>query len=57
MEEFRRVAAFNRLCGVDVKEIGARDVRTLFPLCKVDDVEAGFYVEDDGRVNVKRTAL
>lgn len=49
--EFRRVAAFNRKCGVDVQEISAREVKELFPLCRTDDVLAGFYVKDDGRVN------
>src|SRR5215203_5102479 len=51
LEEFRRVAAFNRYCGIDVQEISPREVRDLFPLAKVDDIEAGFYVKDDGRVN------
>ena len=51
LEEFRRVAAFNRYCGIDVQEISPRQVRELFPLAKVDDIEAGFYVKDDGRVN------
>lgn len=51
LEEYRRVAAFNRLCGVDVQEIGPSEVQGLFPACRVDDVLAGFYVESDGRVN------
>jgi len=51
LEEYRRVAAFNRYCGVDVHEISAAEVGTLFPLARTDDVLAGFYVEDDGRVN------
>ena len=51
LEEYRRVAAFNRLCGVDVHEIGPAEVEELFPLCRVDDVRAGFYVPTDGRVN------
>ncbi len=51
LEEYRRVAAFNRKCGVDVQEISAREVQSLFPVCKVDDVIAGFYVPTDGRVN------
>jgi glycine cleavage system aminomethyltransferase T/glycine/D-amino acid oxidase-like deaminating enzyme len=50
-EEYRRVAAFNRKCGVDVKEISPAEVKSLFPLCETDDLLAGFYVEDDGRVN------
>jgi heterotetrameric sarcosine oxidase gamma subunit len=51
LEEYRRVAAFNRYCGVDVHEISAREVRDLFPLAKTDDILAGFYVKEDGRAN------
>ena len=51
LEEYRRTAAFNRMCGVDVHEIGPEEVQRLFPMSRVDDVLAGFYVEDDGRVN------
>ncbi|HWZ61507.1 MAG TPA: FAD-dependent oxidoreductase [Steroidobacteraceae bacterium] len=49
--EYRRVAAFNRYCGVAVEELSPREVLELFPLARVDDLEAGFYVKDDGRVN------
>ena len=51
LEEFRRVAAFNRYCGIDVQELSPRQVGDLFPLAKVDDIEGGFYVKEDGRVN------
>ena len=51
LEEYRRVSAFNRFCGVDVHEISAREVADLFPLARVDDVLAGFYVAEDGRAN------
>jgi heterotetrameric sarcosine oxidase gamma subunit len=51
LEEYRRVAAFNRYCGVDVQEISAREVKNLFPLAQVEDILAGFYVKEDGRVN------
>lgn len=51
LEEYRRVAAFNRYCGVDVHELSPREVQELFPLARVDDIEAGFYVKEDGRVN------
>jgi 4-methylaminobutanoate oxidase (formaldehyde-forming) len=51
LEEYRRVAAFNRFCGVDVHEISAREVAQMFPLARTDDVLAGFYVEGDGRAN------
>lgn len=51
LEEYRRVAAFNRHCGVDVHEISAAQVRELFPLARTDDVRAGFYVAEDGRAD------
>jgi glycine cleavage system aminomethyltransferase T/glycine/D-amino acid oxidase-like deaminating enzyme len=51
LEEYRRVAAFNRLCGVEVHEISPRQVAELFPLARVEDVLAGFYIPADGRVN------
>jgi len=51
LEEYRRVAAFNRHCGVDVHEISAREVAELWPLARTDDVLAGFYIPADGRVN------
>jgi 4-methylaminobutanoate oxidase (formaldehyde-forming) len=51
LEEYRRVSAFNRYCGVDVHEISPREIQELFPLARVDDLEAGFYVKEDGRVN------
>ena len=51
LSEFRRVSAFGRLHGVDVHEISPREVQQLFPLCRTDDIEAGFYVKEDGRAN------
>ena len=51
LEEYRRVSAFNRQCGVDVQEISAREVADMFPIARTDDVLAGFYVPGDGRVN------
>ena len=51
LEEYRRVAAFNRYCGIDVHEITPREIENLFPLARVDDLLAGFYVKEDGRVN------
>src|SRR6516162_8984966 len=51
LEEYRRVTAFNRLCGVEVHEISPREVADLFPLARTDDVLAGFYIPADGRVN------
>jgi len=51
LEEYRRVSAFNRHCGVDVTEISPREVGELFPLARTDDLLAGFYVPTDGRAN------
>jgi 4-methylaminobutanoate oxidase (formaldehyde-forming) len=51
LEEYRRVSAFNRWCGVDVHEISAREVGEMFPLARTDDILAGFYVAEDGRAN------
>ena len=51
LEEYRRVSAFNRFCGVNVHEISPHEVQKLFPLAKTDDILAGFYVKEDGRVN------
>jgi len=51
LEEYRRVATFNRHCGVDVTEISPAEVAAVFPIARTDDVLAGFYVAGDGRVN------
>ena len=51
LEEYRRVAAFNRHVGVEVEEITPQEVANLFPLARTDDLLAGFYVPGDGRVN------
>src|SRR6186997_3416869 len=44
LEEYRRVSAFNRLCGIDVQEISPREIGELFPIARTDDLLAGFYV-------------
>ncbi len=51
LEEYRRVSAFNRYCGIDVQEISPGQVKELFPIAKIDDVLAGFYVKQDGRAD------
>ncbi len=51
LEEYRRIAAFNRHCGIDVHEISPSQIHDLFPLARTDDLLAGFYVEGDGRAN------
>jgi 4-methylaminobutanoate oxidase (formaldehyde-forming) len=51
LEEYRRVAAFNRYCGIDVQEISPTEIGSLFPLARTDDLLAGFYVKEDGRAD------
>ena len=51
LEEYRRVAAFNRLMGTEVHEISPTEVADLFPPARTDDLLAGFYMPQDGRVN------
>lgn len=51
LEEYRRVAAFNRHCGIDVHELSPAEVRDKFPLARTDDLLAGFYVAEDGRAD------
>ncbi len=51
LEEYRRVSAFNRHCGIEVEEISPTQIKDLFPLAHTDDILAGFYVEKDGRVD------
>lgn len=51
LEEYRRVAAFNRLMGTEVHEISPSEVADLFPPARTDDLLAGFYMPQDGRVN------
>ena len=51
LEEYRRVAAFNRLCGTEVHEISPSEISDLFPPARTDDLLAGFYMPQDGRVN------
>ena len=51
LEEYRRVAAFQRHLGLEVEEIGPREMSELFPWARTDDLLAGFHVPGDGRVN------
>ncbi len=51
LEEFRRVAAFNRHVGLDVHEIGPDEIAAMFPIADTSGLLAGFYVPADGRVN------
>ncbi len=51
LEEYRRVAAFQRHLGLEVHEISPKEMADLFPWARTDDLLAGFHVPGDGRVN------
>ncbi len=51
LEEYRRVATFQRHLGLEVEEISPREMKDLFPWAETDDLLAGFHVPGDGRVN------
>ena len=51
LEEYRRITAFNRLQGNDIQEISPSEIKNLFPFAEVDSIKAGFYAENDGRIN------
>jgi 4-methylaminobutanoate oxidase (formaldehyde-forming) len=51
LQEYRRVAAFQRSLGLEVHEISPDEIAEKFPWAKTDDLLAGFFVPDDGRVN------
>jgi heterotetrameric sarcosine oxidase gamma subunit len=51
LEEYRRVAVFQRRLGLEVEEVSSGEMAQLFPLARTDDLLAGFHVPGDGRVN------
>jgi glycine cleavage system aminomethyltransferase T/glycine/D-amino acid oxidase-like deaminating enzyme len=51
VHSLRRVASFGRGYGVNVKEISAAEVKKMWPMFYTDDILAGFYTAEDGRVN------
>lgn len=51
LEEYRRISAFNRLHGKEIHELSPGEIKDLFPFAETDDLKAGFYAEDDGRIN------
>ena len=51
LEEYRRIAVFQRTQGLEVHEIGPREISERFPIARTDDLLAGFWVPGDGRVN------
>ncbi|GKY96201.1 hypothetical protein MPSEU_000580000 [Mayamaea pseudoterrestris] len=51
LDYYRRVAAFNQFCGVNVQEITPTQVKDLCPMIDTSLVLAGFHVPTDGRAN------
>ncbi len=51
LEEYRRVAAFQRRLGLEVNEISPREMSELFPYADMEGLISGFHVPGDGRVN------
>jgi heterotetrameric sarcosine oxidase gamma subunit len=51
LEGLRRIAAFDRGFDLQVEEISPSEIKRMMPLVKTDDILAGFYCADDGRVN------
>ncbi len=51
LEEYRRVATFQRRLGLEVEEVSPAEMADLFPLARTDDLVGGFHVPGDGRVN------
>lgn len=51
LEELRRIAAFGREHGVPTEELSPEEVQKLWPLAVTNNIQAGFYYPNDGRVN------
>ncbi|MCK4740885.1 MAG: FAD-dependent oxidoreductase [Anaerolineales bacterium] len=57
LDSLRRRATFARGYGVCTEEISAAEVKKMWPLFETDDILAGFYTADDGRVNPIDTTM
>ena len=51
LEERRRMAVAARRLGVNYQEISPKEVKEMWPLANTDDIIAGFFTPEDGRVN------
>lgn len=51
LEEYRRVAVFQRHVGLEVEEISPSEISQKFPYAATDGLLGGFWVPGDGRVN------
>lgn len=51
VHEMRRIAPFMRRHGINIHEISPQETADLFPIGDLSDVQAGFYIPEDGRAN------
>jgi 4-methylaminobutanoate oxidase (formaldehyde-forming) len=51
LEEKRRMAVAARRLGINYQEISPQEVKEMWPLANTDDIIAGYYTPEDGRVN------
>ncbi len=51
LEELRRGASMARVFGVEVEEIGPKDILAKYPLLNIDDVVGGVFLPKDGQIN------
>jgi glycine cleavage system aminomethyltransferase T/glycine/D-amino acid oxidase-like deaminating enzyme len=51
LEEYRRVATFQRRLGLECEEISPTEMAELFPFADMAGLRAGYWVPGDGRVN------
>jgi glycine/D-amino acid oxidase-like deaminating enzyme len=51
LEERRRMAVAARRLGINYQEISPKEVKEMWPLANTDDIIAGFFTPEDGRVN------
>ena len=57
LEGLRRAADFNRVFDIEIEEISASEIKTMWPLMETADILAGFYTAGDGRVNPIDTTM
>ena len=51
LEERRRMAVAARRLGINYQAISPKEVKEMWPLANTDDIIAGFFTPEDGRVN------
>ena len=51
VHEMRRLAPFMRRHGINMQEVSPKEAQDLFPIGDLSDVQAAFYIPEDGRAN------